>query len=198
MNTSLWPSTNLMHASFGIARGHEKMTCLLQHPEIKRQVQYSSADLPILHYKFRWGCGSAKTLPLLKRGQRLLFLNSVMLQRQSHSVQLRQIGRLTLLCIDCLAQRGIRRTVAIGMENGEILIYATKADSLRQWSQVMKLDTKWVLHSSFVSLLIAKSSIAHVNHIYSLEWRPKRFPYQLASCSDDGTVRITDVHLDLI
>ena len=45
----------------------------------------------------------------------------------------------------------------------------------------------------------ATTSLAHIDHIYRLAWRPKfgaeDGSYQLASCGEDGTLKLLTVHI---
>ncbi|KAL0949764.1 hypothetical protein HGRIS_009803 [Hohenbuehelia grisea] len=74
-----------------------------------------------------------------------------------------------------------RRRLAIGLESGEVLIYSSTADQTSDW----KLD------------LTIEKNAAHVDHIHRLCWRPPQAgqPLYLASCSEDGSVKVTVVHL---
>jgi elongator complex protein 2 len=70
---------------------------------------------------------------------------------------------------------GQRRRLAIGLENGEILIYWGLSTSAAEW----RLDEK------------ISSRLAHVDHIHRMAWRPSfTNPDELATCSQDGTLRI--------
>ncbi|KAF8165405.1 WD40 repeat-like protein [Crassisporium funariophilum] len=75
---------------------------------------------------------------------------------------------------------GKRRSLAIGLETGEILIYSALSSSPSEW----RLDET------------ISSRLAHVDHIHRLSWRPSRQGVnELASCSEDGTLRILRVQL---
>ncbi|KAG8819898.1 hypothetical protein FRC19_009421 [Serendipita sp. 401] len=67
--------------------------------------------------------------------------------------------------------------MAIGLENGDILIYAGSLGSSHDWSLHLKLPP----------------SLAHSDHVRSVRWRPERNLLQLASCSDDHSVRILEL-----
>ncbi|TEB30200.1 WD40 repeat-like protein [Coprinellus micaceus] len=74
-----------------------------------------------------------------------------------------------------------RRHLAVGLENGHICIYSSLTNRPKDW----KLDST------------IDSRMAHVDHIHRLAWRPKtNGSTQLASCSDDGTLRILNVQFD--
>ncbi|KAF8974286.1 WD40-repeat-containing domain protein [Flammula alnicola] len=73
---------------------------------------------------------------------------------------------------------GRKRLLAIGLENGEILIYSGTSTSAGEWH----------LHETIGSRL------AHVDHIHRMAWRPSTSGYdELATCSEDGTLRILRV-----
>ncbi|KLO16343.1 WD40 repeat-like protein [Schizopora paradoxa] len=75
---------------------------------------------------------------------------------------------------------GSRRWLAIGQETGEVLIYLNEVDTPHIWTQVMSLG----------------ESLSHVAQVNRLSWRPAPLSAkrrQLASCSDDGTMRITTI-----
>ncbi|KAI5124733.1 hypothetical protein M0805_005368 [Coniferiporia weirii] len=77
------------------------------------------------------------------------------------------------------------RLLAVGLENGEIIVYSNSAEK----------PEKWVQH------LCLNNSVAHVDQVHRMEWRPRRADhlgvaqYQLATCSEDGTLRILRVQL---
>ncbi|KAF8897476.1 WD40-repeat-containing domain protein [Infundibulicybe gibba] len=69
-----------------------------------------------------------------------------------------------------------RRRLAIGLETGEIFIYS---------GEVGTPTTEWYLDSTF------DNTLAHVNQIHRVSWRPQQEGAQeLASCSEDGTLKI--------
>ncbi|PPQ63876.1 hypothetical protein CVT24_009502 [Panaeolus cyanescens] len=73
-----------------------------------------------------------------------------------------------------------KRRLAIGLENGHVLIYNNDYSSLADW----KLEEE------------ITSTIAHVDHIHRMEWRPTTDSskvQQLATCSEDGTLRILTI-----
>ncbi|KAI0069052.1 WD40 repeat-like protein [Artomyces pyxidatus] len=69
------------------------------------------------------------------------------------------------------------RVLAIGVETGDIFVYTSSS------------ATDWHLS------LAIKTGAAHVDHIHQLAWRPGKHSEgrQLASCSEDGTLRIVTV-----
>ncbi|TDL29335.1 WD40 repeat-like protein [Rickenella mellea] len=74
-------------------------------------------------------------------------------------------------------ESGVRH-LAIGLETGEMLIYSGEVRESKVWHEV----------------LILEKSAAHIDHVYRLAWRPhaadENRGEQLASCSEDGTVRL--------
>lgn len=78
-----------------------------------------------------------------------------------------------------------RRRVAIGLENGHILIYSSTVENPSEWELELTID----------------SSNAHVDQIHRVAWRPLTteeggvIKKQLASCSEDHTSRILNVLL---
>ncbi|TFK75974.1 WD40 repeat-like protein [Pluteus cervinus] len=74
-----------------------------------------------------------------------------------------------------------QRRLAIGLETGEILIY--RNDPI--------LKETWMLDTSI------ERRIAHVDHIHRLAWRPTTAnqAQELASCSEDGTLKILKVQM---
>ncbi|KAK0191029.1 quinon protein alcohol dehydrogenase-like superfamily, partial [Armillaria mellea] len=76
-----------------------------------------------------------------------------------------------------------RRYLAIGLETGEILVYSNTV-----------LTTDW-RHQ-----LTVNAGMAHVNHVHRLSWRPSLVDVtrkELASCSEDGTLKIVIVHMSM-
>ncbi|KAJ7744505.1 WD40-repeat-containing domain protein [Mycena maculata] len=69
-----------------------------------------------------------------------------------------------------------RRHLAIGLETGEILIYSNAAAATASWQLEHTFD----------------SSAGHVGHVHGLSWRPTSRDglKELASCSEDGTLRV--------
>jgi len=81
-----------------------------------------------------------------------------------------------------------RRRVAIGLENGHISIHSSSAANPSRWELELTIDP----------------SSAHVDQIHRLAWRPLAtkeeggggvIKKQLASCSEDHTLRILNVLL---
>jgi len=77
--------------------------------------------------------------------------------------------------------RDARRRLAIGLESGEIHIYSSTLQSPSEW----QLDTTFA------------SGIAHVDQVHRLAWQPtrERNTMRLASCSEDGTLKILIVRV---
>ncbi|TBU48448.1 WD40 repeat-like protein [Dichomitus squalens] len=70
--------------------------------------------------------------------------------------------------------------LAIGLESGEILIHTSTRDTPTQWTKALTIGTR----------------LAHIDHIHRLAWRPgKRETHQLASCGEDGTLKLLTVHI---
>ncbi|VDC06903.1 unnamed protein product [Peniophora sp. CBMAI 1063] len=75
-----------------------------------------------------------------------------------------------------------RRLLSIGLETGEILLYFSPVSSPTEWSKLMTIPR----------------GVAHIDHIHQLSWRPmsdstEHLDRLLASCSDDGTLRVLRV-----
>ncbi|KAI9067625.1 WD40 repeat-like protein [Trametes sanguinea] len=73
------------------------------------------------------------------------------------------------------------RTLAVGLESGEILLFASPREKPSQWSLTLTIDSR----------------LAHVDHIHRLAWRPtgNHDVQQLASCGEDGTLKLLTVHI---
>ncbi|GLB33740.1 putative WD40 repeat-like protein [Lyophyllum shimeji] len=73
------------------------------------------------------------------------------------------------------------RRLAIGLESGEILIYSAPQTSPAPWSHDMTIPSR----------------NAHIGQIHQLSWQPTTsdVPTRLASCSEDGTLKILIVQL---
>ncbi|KAM5535687.1 hypothetical protein V8D89_010674 [Ganoderma adspersum] len=72
------------------------------------------------------------------------------------------------------------RMLAVGLESGEILIFTSSRDTPSQWTS---------------ALTIGRDS-AHIDHIHRLVWRPgEGNAHQLASCSEDGTLKLLTVRI---
>jgi len=82
-------------------------------------------------------------------------------------------------------KKGERRYLAVGLESGEILIYSALSSSVEDWQLNFTID----------------SSMTHVDHIHRLTWRPSvteaEAVKELASCSEDGTIRILKIRLTM-
>lgn len=75
-----------------------------------------------------------------------------------------------------------RRRLAVGLESGEIVIFSSAVDAPAEWRQDYTVP----------------KGLAHVGQIHRLAWRPQRAGSsvrQLASCSEDGTLKVLDVHI---
>ncbi|TFY65115.1 hypothetical protein EVJ58_g2181 [Rhodofomes roseus] len=76
---------------------------------------------------------------------------------------------------------GGRRILFVGLESGEIFVYSSPIDDATQWKQQLTLDSR----------------LAHVDHIHHLACRPSDDPatIQLASCSEDNTLKLLSVRI---
>ncbi|KAH9844010.1 WD40 repeat-like protein, partial [Rhodofomes roseus] len=74
-----------------------------------------------------------------------------------------------------------RRILFVGLESGEIFVYSSPIDDATQWKQQLTLDSR----------------LAHVDHIHHLACRPSDDPatIQLASCSEDNTLKLLSVRI---
>lgn len=85
----------------------------------------------------------------------------------------------------------IFRRLAIGLENGEVMIYWGLFTSPADWHLDETVSSRWdcSIHRLLVSDGIFR--LAHVDHIHRMAWRPSSTnPDELATCSEDGTLRI--------
>ncbi|KAG1874502.1 WD40-repeat-containing domain protein [Suillus subalutaceus] len=75
------------------------------------------------------------------------------------------------------------RWLAVGLETGEIKIYSSLMSTPDQWTPVLTID----------------SNLAHVDQINHLAWRATDNPSrkQLASCSEDGTLKVLIVQFEI-
>jgi hypothetical protein len=97
-----------------------------------------------------------------------------------------------------------RRRVAIGLENGHILIYSSTSTNPSGWELELTIGPLYVLRLP-VSPQVADPDFrnAHVDQIHRVAWRPLTtkgegegvIKKQLASCSEDHTLRILNVLL---
>ncbi|KAI0722960.1 WD40 repeat-like protein [Earliella scabrosa] len=75
------------------------------------------------------------------------------------------------------------RTLAIGLESGEILIHTSPRNDPSQWSNALTIPR----------------DMAHIDHIHRLAWRPTvegvDGAHILASCGEDGTLKLSTVHI---
>ncbi|KAI0650069.1 WD40 repeat-like protein [Trametes meyenii] len=92
-----------------------------------------------------------------------------------------------------------RRTLAVGLESGEIHLYASSRDKPSEWSCALTIDTQYVKSSNYPARRPTHPcrSLAHVDHIHRLAWRPTgdHNIQQLASCGEDGTLKLLTVHI---
>ncbi|CCM03407.1 uncharacterized protein FIBRA_05538 [Fibroporia radiculosa] len=73
-----------------------------------------------------------------------------------------------------------RRIMGIGLESGEIVIYSCATATISDWQLELSIDSR----------------TAHVDQIHRLMYRPSNdsTTMQLASCSEDNTLKILTVH----
>jgi WD40 repeat protein len=93
------------------------------------------------------------------------------------------------------------RHLAVGLENGHICIYSSLTNRPKDWKLDSTIDSRYVASDGSLMPMSFSEPIdfrmAHVDHIHRLAWRPKtNGSTQLASCSDDGTLRILNVQFD--
>ncbi|KAI0751417.1 WD40 repeat-like protein [Daedaleopsis nitida] len=75
-----------------------------------------------------------------------------------------------------------KRSLAIGLESGEILLYSSPRDDCSQWTKTLTINRH----------------LAHIDHIHRLAWRPRigeECAHTLASCGEDGTLKLLTVHI---
>ncbi|GJE84599.1 WD40 repeat-like protein [Phanerochaete sordida] len=75
-----------------------------------------------------------------------------------------------------------RRRLAVGLESGEIVVYSSAVHAPAEW----RVDCT------------VPSQLAHVGQVHRVAWRPQEpgaRVRQLASCSEDGTLKVLDVHI---
>ncbi|KAK0206472.1 WD40-repeat-containing domain protein [Desarmillaria ectypa] len=76
-----------------------------------------------------------------------------------------------------------RRYLAIGLETGEILVYSNTIPTT-DWRHQLTIN----------------AGMAHVNRVHRLSWRPSLIEAarkEIASCSEDGTLKIVIVHMSM-
>ncbi|KAF9482447.1 WD40 repeat-like protein [Pholiota conissans] len=74
-------------------------------------------------------------------------------------------------------EEGGERLLAVGLETGEVVIYAGSSLAPETWHERDLIGSR----------------LAHVNHIHRMGWRPLKGYKELATCSEDGTLRIIQV-----
>ncbi|KAI0347302.1 WD40 repeat-like protein [Trametopsis cervina] len=74
-----------------------------------------------------------------------------------------------------------RRYLAVGLESGEIVMYSNEPSSPTKWREDLQIS----------------SQFAHTGQIHRLAWRPGQSgpTRQLASCSEDGALKVLEVHI---
>lgn len=97
-----------------------------------------------------------------------------------------------------------RRRLAVGLESGEIVIYSNPLSAPSEWKEELFIDSRYVPCQSQSSSVDYGAHLyhrhAHVDHIHRLSWRPgtNGMTKQLASCSEDGTVKVLLVHIGTV
>ena len=96
--------------------------------------------------------------------------------------------------VDAVADDSGQLILAIGTESGSIDIYVVS--QAVEVKHVHKVDIRYVNRSSVLHeecLTPSSSSLAHAGPVNRLAWRRRDAQLQLASCSDDRSVRVFDV-----
>jgi len=77
-----------------------------------------------------------------------------------------------------------KRRLAVGLETGDIHIYSSTPTNPSSWNLDVSLNSR----------------TAHVDHVYRLAWRPTddTSSKELATCSEDGTLKILIVHVGVM
>jgi len=76
-----------------------------------------------------------------------------------------------------------KRLLAVGLETGEILIYSSVTSTPEKWGFVHSIGR----------------GVAHIDQIHRLAWQStdEAIKKHLASCSEDGTLKILIVQIDV-
>jgi len=74
----------------------------------------------------------------------------------------------------CPMDNASRRLLAVGLETGAIHVFTSDKSSSAKWKPLLTIES-------------------HVDHVHRLIWRTSSVSTQLASCSEDGTVRLHSV-----
>jgi hypothetical protein len=92
-----------------------------------------------------------------------------------------------------------RRVLAVGLETGNIQLY-TSTD-LVGWKTSLEIKVGFVAYATsyfdIVYMSEKSTRFGHIDHIHQLAWRPERQAKehrQIASCGEDGTLKIFAVH----
>lgn len=90
--------------------------------------------------------------------------------------------------------------MAVGTESGEVIIYEATVDGPGQFLERLVLDHECVIHRELLEstlILLPRASIAHVDQIHRLAWRPSHAPgspCDLAMCAEDRSLRIIRIN----
>lgn len=138
------------------------------------------------HARIVWDCAWAKEQYIFATASRdktvkVWDMRNVDAEKQIPSITIKTKEPVTSVAIS--EPEDDRHLLAIGLENGEILIYTSPVENPTVWEQQLSID----------------NSIGHVKHIHRMAWRPcgERKPgsYQLASCGEDGSLRLIRIQL---
>lgn len=100
------------------------------------------------------------------------------------------------LCCLIYMTCGHRRKLAIGLETGEISIY-TNDEQTTDWRlRITKSAYNSLFFHKVSNILMIRS--VHVDQIHRLAWRARPGnSAELASCSEDGTLKLLDIVVNM-
>ena len=80
------------------------------------------------------------------------------------------------------------------------MILSSALESSSEWQEELVIDSRYVATSviDFENTNLTLSGrYAHIDQVHRLAWRPgaDRMAKELASCSEDGTVKVLRVHI---
>ncbi|TFK28799.1 elongator complex protein 2 [Coprinopsis marcescibilis] len=134
------------------------------------------------HGRIIWDCAWAPDGAIFATASRDKTVRIWKRKSPNHNVNWESVATLktpeAATAVEFAPKDGDQRLVvrlAVGLENGTVLIYSSSPG----------VESEWQLDST------VDSRLAHVGHIHRLAWRPsKAGVHQLASCGEDGTLRI--------
>lgn len=95
----------------------------------------------------------------------------------------------------------VRRLLAVGLETGEISIYSNLIAASGKWEVTSSIPIGYDLFTPtpLRAGLNFDCRVAHVDQIHRLAWQSTDEPTErrLASCSEDGTLKILVVQVDV-